>query len=322
MSKIFYPLYPFGKLDAQAEAVLYEISKSDAKPLTALSLQEARDSFLEKSWLGNPIENIQIRNFTIDTGDYNIPIRIYSPTTDSTFPILVFFHGGGFVLGTLDEFDPFCTYLAEGASCMVISVGYRLAPENKYPAAVEDVKTAINWIGRNAVQLNGDVSRIAVAGDSAGANLAVVAALSARDNSFPSIIYQVLISPWVDLSSTGRKSYKYFGDGLWLSTQNIIWYRDHYLANKEQAKINLVSPMLAKNLSGLPPALIITAEFDVLRDEGEAFANRLKDEDINVQCSRYNGMLHDFVVLPGLFDKAKDAIEEICSSLRKVFNAK
>lgn len=319
MSKTFYPLYPFGKLDLQSEAVLLEISQSDSKPLSSLTPREARESFFEKSWLGTPVKEVQIENLTIENSGHNTPIRIYTPKGSVPYPILLFFHGGGFVCGATDEFDALCTFLADGASCMVISVDYRLAPENKYPAAVEDVKIVLNWIGANASQINGDVSRIAIAGDSAGANLAAVATFIARENSFPNIIYQVLISPWVDLSSTETDSYKYFGEGLWLSTKNINWYRSHYLESMEQAKDNFVSPLLAKNLGGLPPALIITAEFDVLRDEGEAYAARLKSAGIDVKLIRYSGMLHDFVTLPGLFDKAKEAIAEICESLQKAF---
>ncbi len=319
MSKIFYPSYPYGKLDPQCEEVLNEISKSPGHPLASLTPMQARESFFEKSWLGKPAENIQIKNHIIENINSSLPIRIYSPKGNQPFPILLFFHGGGFVCGSLDEFDPFCTYLADGTPCIVVSVDYRLAPENKYPAAIEDVKIILEWIGKNASQFNGDVSRIAVAGDSAGANLSAAATFFSRENSFPSLIYQVLISPWVDLSSTETDSYKQFGDGLWLSAKSIDWYRSHYFENMEQAKGHFASPLLAENLKGLPPALIITAEFDVLRDEGEAYAVRLKDANINVKLSRYKGMLHDFVVLPGLFDKAKEAIAEICASLRTVF---
>ncbi len=233
----------------------------------------------------------------------------------------MFFHGGGFVLGALDEFHPFCTFLASGASCIVISVGYRLAPEHKHPAAVEDAVTALQWIAANAKDIQGDPARIAVVGDSAGGNLAAVASIIARDRGFPTLAYQVLICPWVDASSFNTASYHYFGDGLWLSTANMIWYRNHYLQNQEQAKTYLVSPLIAEDLSGLPPTLIITAEFDVLRDEGEAYANRLRAAGVPVQCTRYNGMLHDFVTLPGVFPRAKDAIDEICTTLQTAFNA-
>jgi acetyl esterase len=319
MAKIFYPLYHGGKLDVQTIAVLKQISKANGAPLTSLTPEQARKDFLEKSWLGTPLKNVKSKNLIIEDSGNKVPIRIYTPEGKPPFPILIFFHGGGFVLGNLDEFDALCTFLANGASCVVVSVDYRLAPEYKHPAAVEDALTAVNWIAKNAGEIGGDETKVAVAGDSAGANLAVISSMLARDKSFPALIYQVLICPWLDLSSTNTDSYKYFGDGLWLSKANIYWYRNHYLENEDQAKSYLVSPMLAEKLNGLPPTLIIAAEYDVLRDEGKIFADRLSAKGIQVQYNCYNGMLHDFVTVPGLFDKAKDAINEICCALKKVF---
>ncbi|MBI2419971.1 MAG: alpha/beta hydrolase [Ignavibacteriales bacterium] len=253
MSINHYPLYPFGKLDAQSEAVLNQIAESNEKPLSSVTLQEARDSFLDKSWLGDPDASIRINDTYIENFGIKIPLRIYVPEGKGSFPIVIYFHGGGFVLGALKEFDSFCTLIAGGARALVISVGYRLAPENKYPAAVE------------------------------------------------------------------TNSYKYFGNGFWLPLVNINWYRNHYLENIGQAASHLVSPLLAEKLDGLPRALIITSEFDVLRDEGEKYANQLEAESVFVKYSNYKGVLHDFVVLPGKFERAKEAINEICSTLREVF---
>jgi acetyl esterase len=314
-----YPLYTQGNLDLQTEAFLKQIAEAKCIPLTSITPQQARESFLEASWVGKSNNGIRMRDLDISSSASQISIRIYTPEGNHLFPILIFFHGGGFVLGSLNEFDSFCTFLAGGASCLVVSVGYRLAPENKHPAAVEDVWTAIKWIAANAKDIHGDSNRIAVAGDSAGANLAAVSSLIARDYGLPGLIYQVLICPWVDLSSCDRDSYRYFGEGIWLSTQNVHWYRQHYLQNLEQAATPMVSPLLAEDLSGVPPALVITAEFDVLRDEGELYAKRLQEEGISVQYTRYQGMLHDFVILPGLFDRAKEAIDEICLALKNAF---
>lgn len=316
-----YPLYTEGKLDPKSEAILKQITESNIKPLSALTPQQARECFLEPSWLGTAREGVRIERMTVPSSSGGIPICIYTPAGNRPFPVVVFFHGGGFVLGALDEFHPFCTFLASGASCIVVSVGYRLAPEHKHPVAVEDAMAALRWVAANAKDIQGDLARMAVAGDSAGGNLAAVSAIIARAQGFPTLAYQVLICPWVDAFSFNTASYHYFGAGLWLSTANMIWYRNHYLQNQEQAKTVLVSPLLAEDLSGLPPALIITAEFDVLRDEGEAYANRLRAAEVPVQCTRYNGMLHDFVTLPGVFPRAKDAIDEICTSLHKTFNA-
>ena len=320
MAENFYPLYPYGKLDIQSEAILRQIAESNEEPLSNLTPQQARETFFEKSWLGITDEKVIITNFHVEDSGIEIPLRVYTPHGKERYPVLLFFHGGGFVVGALDEFDALCTYMAEGAGCIVVSVGYRLAPENKYPAALHDALVALEWVGNNASNIKGDASRIAVAGDSAGANLAAVTSLIARDKALPKLLCQVLICPWVDLLSTDRDSYKYFGEGLWLSTANIYWYRNHYLNNIEEAKSYMVSPMQAENLSGLPPAIIIAAEYDVLRDEAKLYAERLAATSVPVKYSEYKGMLHDFVTLPGLFDRATEAINEINETLKFYFN--
>ncbi len=259
-----YPLYTQGKLDPQAEALLKQIAEAHTKPLSSLTPQQARECFLEDSWLGKLKEGIRIKNLNISSSGGLIPLRVYTPEGNQPYPILIFFHGGGFVLGTLDEFDPFCTFLASGASCVVVSVDYRLAPEHKHPAAVEDAVAAVSWIAANAKDIYGDPTRIAVAGDSAGGNLAAVSSIIFRDQGFPTLLYQVLICPWVDMSSCNTDSFRYFGNGLWLSTTSIHWYRDHYLQDQQQAITPFVSPLLVEDVDGLPPALVITAEFDIL----------------------------------------------------------
>lgn len=319
MTKNYYPLYTDGKLDKQSESILRQIEKANGKPLVMQSVQEARNSFLEKSWLGTSPQSVNIRITEIEGNGGAIPLHIYTPAGDGPFPVLLFYHGGGFVLGTLEEFDPLCSSFADGASCIVVSVGYRLAPEFKHPAAVEDAVSALVWLAANARKINGDPNRIAVAGDSAGGNLAVVASIIAREKRIK-LLYQVLVCPWLRLDSFERDSYKYFGEGLWLSEKNIYWYRNHYIQNEEQSRSYMVSPGLLPDLTGLPPTLIIGAEFDVLCDEGKQFAVRLKNDGIPVEYSCYDGMLHDFAILPGKFDKAGEAITKICKSLKKVFN--
>lgn len=321
-SKSFYPLYTQGKLDPQCETLLRQIVASNSPALSTLTPEQARKNFLLKSWLGKPKPLAGIKNLTIPGPGGLIPIRVYVPEGRPPYPTLVFFHGGGFVLGTLDEFDSFCSFLAGGASCLVISVDYRLAPEHKYPAAVEDAWTAVQWLAAHAEELQADPKRMALAGDSAGANLTAVVTLLARDRRFPDIRYQVLICPGLDWSNFETDSFRYFGGGLWLSKANMKWYRDHYLQNPGQALHPNVSPLLAENLNGLPPALILTAEFDVVRGQGEAYAKRLKEAGVPVMNICYRGMLHDFVTLPGLFDRASKAIDEICVCLRKSMGKK
>lgn len=319
MVKTKYPLYVLGNLDAQSETILDQIAEAKSPPIFSLTPQQAREYPNEASWVGTPKDGVSIENRNVLSSTGHIPLRIYTPEGNQPFPVLIFFHGGGFVLGTLDEFDPFCTFLATGAASIVVSIDYRLAPEHKHPAAVEDAVTAVNWVAAHAKDIHGDPTRIAVAGDSAGANLATVVSLIARDQGFPKLVYQVLICPWVDSSSFDTDSFRYFGDGLWLSKAAMCWYRKHYLCSQEQALLSLVSPLLTKDLSRLPPALVITAEFDVLRDQGEAYARRLQEAGIPVQCTRYPGVLHDFVVFPGLFGQARKAIDEISTALQRSF---
>ncbi len=318
MTKNYYPLYAEGRLDEQTQTVLEQIEKANGKPLIFQTIKEARDGFLDKFWLGDAAESININLLEIEGGGGKIPLRVYTPLGEGPFSILLFFHGGGFVLGSLEEFDPFCSQIAAGANCVVVSVGYRLAPEHKHPAAVEDAISALEWISANADKVNGDPQRIAVGGDSAGGNLSAVLTIIAREKGIK-LICQVLICPWLFSDSFNRDSYNYFGEGLWLSTKNMRWYKNHYLQNDEQAKSYLVSPGLIEDVTGFPPALVLTAEFDVLHDEGEEYANRLKEAGIQVKYFCYEGMLHDFVILPGKFDRAKLAIKEICDSLKEEY---
>lgn len=314
-----YPAYANGRLDPQAEALLTAIASEGPSPLSALTPGQARANFLRPAWLGSPSEMAAVQDLSIPGPAGPLRLRAYLPHGPRPLPVLVFFHGGGFVAGSLDEFDVLCTLLADGAGCLVVSVDYRLAPERKFPAAPEDAITALCWVGAHAAEIDGDPRRIAVAGDSAGGNLAVVAALAARDEGGPALVHQVLVSPWVDLSCAETESFRCFGQGGWLSTASLRWYRDHYLANPEQALDPNASPILARDLRGLPPALVLDSEFDILHDQVRAFASRLQEAENAVDYRLCRGQLHDFVVLPGLFDGATRAIVDICESLRQAY---
>ncbi|MEW6364048.1 MAG: alpha/beta hydrolase [Acidobacteriota bacterium] len=311
----FYASYAQGTLDPETESVLEQIFQPELTPLCELTPEQARDVFLLPSWLGTPPPGVALQESQTDA----IMLHILTPPAEKPLPVLVFIHGGGFVLGRIHEFDPFCKFLATKVPCIVVSVDYRLAPEHKFPAAVEDAMKGVLWTAANAERLGGDASRIAVAGDSAGGNLATVVARMCRDRGSPRLAHQLLICPWVDLSSTDTESYRMFGDGPWLSTAGICWYRDHYLESLEQARNPDVSPLLAGDLRGLAPATIVAAEFDVLRDEGDAYAAKLKESQVPVTCIRYAGVLHDFATLPGLFSRANDAIEAMAAALRVAF---
>jgi acetyl esterase len=318
MTTRYYPLYTKGKLHPQAVDVLIASERNQGKPLDEIPLSEIRENFLAKSWLGKFSEDIKITEIEIEAAGRKIPCHAHTPNGIGPFPVLLFFHGGGFVIGEIEEFDRFCSRVASGAGCVVVNAGYRLAPENKYPAALEDARTVMEWIIKNGSEINVDASRIALCGDSAGGNLSAVLSILARDVGIK-ICGQVLICPWLNLNSFDRNSYKYFGEGYWLSETSIHWFKKHYLQNEGQAGSYLVSPGLMLDVTNLAPALIITAEFDVLADEGAEYASRLKEAGVPVTYSCYKGMLHDFVTLPGLFDDAVKGEKEIVEFLESVF---
>lgn len=313
-----YPGYALSRLDSQAEALLDQLVRSGASPTWARTPEDVRASALPAAWLGPNVPLAAVRQLRIPGPGGGLDLRLYVPPGRPPFPVLLFFHGGGFVTGALPDFDAFCSRVALGTPCLVASVGYRLAPEHAAPAAREDALAALAWIAAHARELGGD-ERLALAGDSAGANLAALAALAARDRGHPRVDLQVLLCPWLDLSSDASPSFRLFGQGPWLSARTIDWYRGHYLASPGQASDPRVSPLLEPRLGGLPPALVVNAEFDVLRDQGLAYARRLEAAGNVVECRTYPGTLHDFAVLPGLFDRATEAIADVCRALREAF---
>ncbi|MBW2618933.1 MAG: alpha/beta hydrolase, partial [Deltaproteobacteria bacterium] len=199
----------------------------------------------------------------------------------------------------------------------VVSVDYRLAPEHKFPAAAEDAYAAAQWAVKEAGQINGDPARVAVGGDSAGGNLAAVTALLARDRGGPSLAYQLLIYPVCDVSSFETKSHRRYSIAGLLTREEMIWFKDHYCRHEKDASDPCVSPLLAPDLSGLPPALVVTAELDVLRDEGEAYAARLTQAGVRAECVRCQGMGHGFLFLVGAVDRAGQALNETAKTLRE-----
>ena len=308
-------------LDPQIKTLLQEMAKQGITPLSTLTAEQAREmknpAFIG---LGGPPEPVQkITNRTIPGPAGGIPIRIYQPQGNGPFPILVYFHGGGWVICNLDTHDSLCSSLANGASCIVVSVDYRLAPENKFPAAVEDAYAATRWASENAKSFNGDPNRIAVGRDSAGGNLAAVVSFMARDNGSPSLRYQLLIYPVTNLSSFDTKSYREHGEGYILTRDSMAYYRGHYIRSEADTLDPYASPLLAKDLSSLPPALLITAEFDVLTDESRSFADKLSQAGIPVTYSCYDGMIHPFLSLSGVVDRARDGINEATMALRSAF---
>jgi len=268
--------------------------------------------------LASPPEAVAVvKNMRMSDTSAQIPARVYIPRECEVLPVLVYFHGGGWVLGDLDSVDSLCRSLANAADCVVVSVNYRLAPEHKFPAAVEDAYSATKWIANSATSSSGDPRRIAVGGDIAGGNPAAAVSLMARDKHGPPIAFQLLIYPATN-HAFDTTSYRDNAEGYWLSKDDMRWFWNHYLRDEEDRRNPYASPSRAGDLSSLPPAFVITAEFDPLRDEGEAYAARLRERGVPVKVARYDGMIHDFVNIAEL-RQSRTAIDEAAAELRKAF---
>lgn len=307
------PLHP------QAQAFLDKIAAAGVPPVEALTLEELRMAIAwRRSYAGLPEATAKVEDRTILSPTGELPLRIYTPEGQAPFPVLVFFHGGGWTTGDLDTMDTPLRALTNRAGCVVVSVDYRLAPEHKFPAAVEDAYTATRWVAENASVVQGDPTRIAVGGDSSGGNLAAAVALMARDRGEPSLIYQLLVCPVTNYDFS-TLSYQENGDGYLLTKNSMVWFWKQYLKDDNDGHNPYASPLQAQDLSGLPPALVITAEYDPLRDEGEAYAAQLQLSGVSVVTKRYEGMIHGFFEMAALLDTARLAIEEAAQALRSAF---
>jgi acetyl esterase len=234
--------------------------------------------------------------------------------------VLVYFHGGGWVVGTLDTHDTCCRALAVGAGCAVVSVDYRLAPEHKFPAAAEDAYAATCWVAEKGESLGVDPARIAVGGDSAGGNLATVVCLMARDRRGPELCHQLLVYP-VTNYSFDTPSYRENADGYYLTHEKMVYFWNQYLPDEASGRNPYASPLQAPDLGDLPPALIITAGYDPLRDEGEAYANRLRSAGVTVRLSCYESMIHGFLIMGARIDQTRAVREEAARALRVAFGS-
>jgi acetyl esterase len=245
-----------------------------------------------------------------------LPARVYRPEADGAVPTIVFLHGGGFVLGDLDTHDDHCRLLCAELDAVVLSVDYRLAPEHPFPAAYEDCLAATRWAGDHLDELGGDVERLVVAGDSAGGNLSAAVALACRDDG-PRLAAQLLLYPGVDFTDSGEHPSRVTnGEGLFLTAEDMRWFGGHYVPDEAQRADPRASVLLAQDLSGLPPALVATAEFDPLRDEGEAYAAALAQAGVEVALQRYDGLIHGFFGLGPVSPGSAAAVREITAALR------
>jgi acetyl esterase len=246
-----------------------------------------------------------------------VPVRVYRPSADEGLPILVVFHGGGWVIGNVEQYDGIARWFANASGALVVSVDYRLAPEHGYPAPLDDSFTALQWVAAHASEIGGDASRIAVGGDSAGGNLSAVCALLARDAGGPALALQVLVYPVVD-ADFETASYVANGEGYVLDRDRMQWFFDCYTTGHVDPTDWHVSPLRAADLSGVAPALVLTAEYDPLRDEGKAYADRLRAAGVDVKYRCFDGMIHSFFGLAA-FDTAGDAMNFVGTELRRAF---
>ena len=307
-------------LDPQVAKILKEAESLGLPAYHDLSPTEARKQMLDQAPPVEPFLSVQrVEDRCLPGPDGNIPIRLYYPAGDAPFAVLVYFHGGGWVIGDLNTHHSFCHALAKSSDCLVVAVDYRLAPEHRYPAAIEDAYAATKWIAENATAVQADPDRFAVGGDSAGGHLAAVVSQMARDCNGPRIDLQILIYPITDFNFD-TPSYIENEKGYMLTRDLMKWFWHHFINDERQANDPYVAPLRAVNLCDLPPALILTAEYDPLRDEGEAYAKRLQEAGVKVTLSRYSGMIHAFIRMTARLDKAKEALDEVADTLRSVLN--
>jgi len=303
-------------LDPQAIAVIRFLAELAHPSLEKVRASEARRLYREsRAALRPPAPALPV------VGDLNaegtagsIPLRLYRPS-NGVLPALIYFHGGGWVLGDLDTHDAVCRQIAAQAGVVVIAVDYRLAPEHPFPAAVDDCYGATAWISANAVALGVDNTRLAVGGDSAGGGLATVVTLMARSGG-PSLKYQILVYPVTDLRAQ-TESYSKYADGYLLTRNMMRWFIAQYVTTEDDVRDWRASPLLAPSVDGVPPALVITAGLDPLRDEGEAYARRLEEAGVAVDYMCLGGMVHGFLTMGGKIDTANRAVSHIASALRQ-----
>ena len=320
-------------IDPAAAALLQQMAEAGMPALNELAPIEARVAAEGFVALGGPGDDVaEIIDRTVPGPHGEIPIRIYYPHRKSgadddsgeentARPGLLYFHGGGWVLGTLEGTDAICKAVANRAACVVVSVDYRLAPEHKFPIPLDDCFAATTWVAGHGDEIGIDSARIAVGGDSAGGNIATAVAMRARDEKGPTLCLQLLVYP-VTNHDFSTPSYAANGNGYLLTTDMMKWFWDHYLRSDSDGQNPLASPLKATDLSNLPPALVITAEFDPLRDEGEAYAAALRDAGVAVTHTRYPGMIHAFWQMLAVFEAASTAADQAAEELRKAFIVK
>ena len=307
------------RLDLEAQVGLRLLELAGEDPLDKLTPERARARIREDAaaFAGRKVDVASAQEIAVDGAAGRLGGRLYVPHAEAGEPgaLLVYFHGGGFVTGDLDTHDNVCRFVAHHAGVRVLAIDYRRAPEHRFPAAFDDAVAAFRFAVEHAGELGADRERIAVAGDSAGGNLAAGVALAARGDGDSGPALQVLFYPWLDLS-TKRRSYTLFAEGFYLTEADLDWYKSHYLADDQQAVDPRCSPALTQDLTGVAPAYVVTAGFDPLRDEGEEYAARLREAGAWVTLHRHSGMIHGFVNTAQIGRSAREALLEASGVLR------
>jgi acetyl esterase len=312
-------------LHPQAQAWLDFLKARGVPPTHTLSVAEARRFYRDRRSVTQPAppDVGQVRELSAEGPHGAIPLRLYRPigsAADAKLPALVYYHGGGWVIGDLETHDTLCRELANGAGCAVVAVDYRLGPENRFPAAVDDCIAATRWVRTNAAELGIDPLRLAVGGDSAGGNLAAVVTIALRDSGDPPLAFQLLIYPATDMRRTAP-SHTSNGQGYVLTSDTITYFHDHYMADAAHDLDWRASPLLHPDLSRLPPALVLTAGFDPLRDEGLAYADALAAAGNATTCVCFDRQIHGFILMGKVLDEAHAAVALCASELRRAFAA-
>ncbi len=303
-------------LDPIVRGLLDYMATLNAPAFETLTPQEARKVLFSQP--GEPEPCARVENRTVPGPKGDVPVRVYTPAGEAPFPVLVYAHGGGWVIGDLESHDSICRSLTNAAACVTVAVDYGLAPEHKFPEPVEEAYAATAYVASHASEFGADASRLAIGGDSAGGNIAAAVALIARERGGPSIVSQSLIYPVTNLDFT-TDSYRDNASGYFLTASTMRWFWGHYLRDASDGAHEYASPLRAADCSALPPTLVITAEYDPLRDEGEAYAARLRDAGVETVLHRYDGMTHGFVGLAALVPQGRVAIDEVAAFLRRTF---
>jgi acetyl esterase len=304
----------------EVRGLLNMIELASTGPIEQQTPEQVREGYAQLSAMMSREDVASTADRSVPTPDGDVPVRVYVPLgepgdSDGPRPVLVYLHGGGWTIGSIETHDNTCRSLANGSGAIVVSVEYRLAPEHPFPAGLDDCRAAVQWVVDNAGELGVDPERLAIGGDSAGGNLAAVLAQQLRDGG-PPIRFQLLIYPAVDMTLS-FPSIDENGEGYFLTKDSMVWFGGNYLAAVDPADPR-VSPLFAppEALAGLPPALVITAEYDPLRDEGEAYAAALRAAGVEATATRYDSVIHGFFQLPDVIPEGKSAIDEACTALR------